>query len=56
MSAAKGRYEEFGTTPWTGIALAIVLAAAIGGSLLHPRSTATPAPLRAVPAAIGQHR
>lgn len=38
MEMTKGRLEEFGATPWTGVVLAVVLALALSGALMHPNA------------------
>lgn len=36
MEAAQPHHEEYGAPAWVAIVLAIVLALAVGGPLLHP--------------------
>ena len=36
METTTGRLEEFGATPWSGVVLAVLLALALSGALVHP--------------------
>ena len=45
----QGRLEEFGTAPWTAVALAILLAIGVGASAFH---VGTAAPSHGQPIAI----
>lgn len=47
METTKGRIEEFGATPWSGVVLAILLALALSGALIHPVSGTPHTPSRA---------
>lgn len=51
METTKGRIEEFGATPWSGVVLAILLALALSGALIHPVSGTPHTPSRAAIAA-----
>lgn len=40
MKETKARQEEFGAPAWAAMVLAVVLALAVGGPLLHPTAAA----------------
>jgi hypothetical protein len=47
MVKTKARYEEFGTAPWTGVILALIVACALVGPFAHahPASAAHVTPM-----------
>ncbi len=48
MIKTEARYEEFGTAPWAGVALALIVACALVGPFAHahPASAAHATPIR----------
>ncbi len=45
MGTTKARYEEFGSAPWAGVILALLVGLALVGPLAQPHPTAAHASL-----------
>jgi hypothetical protein len=52
METTTGRIEEFGSAPWAGVVLAVLLMLALSGAFVHPgaRAAHTPSPAPAIAA------